>query len=559
MLSCVVSLWMAAVVVGQQAPEAGWLKSVPADIPVVARIRALEDVKGDLLAMLKAMSPTGADIADGAVEPALQAFTGMYGQEAAKHPFLVMMRLPDPAQPDLSAWAVIVQTGDAAAVIKGLSQQGAEKPKTLDGHESFTAQDGQTWYAAKGTGWVAFGPNEDMIKAIHKPKSSLATVLPVEVKARFLAGDVGLYLNIAAVQTQYGDVIEQARPAIMAQLEQAPNAGGAQNIESLKSALNALTEGLKVGDHLALSLDFSAEGLTVSSLATVKAGTPAAKSLAEARTGSGTLLARLPADKMFYIFGANPHPPEPDQKAGAAAPSPALKKATAARLDALDGRLVMGISIFPMQVVSLADPQDPGAAVAATLEASKARPATEKVTVKPDAVTQGSFHLARVTTAVDPKTLVAQARKAVPNSDEIIKKMFTGNAVTTYTGTDGKLFVEVNAATDDEAKAQVAAIVDSSRGLGHLPAWKALRPKFPERTTWLVLINAQEAVKMFVSGIGMATNKPDIKPPADLPKSPALLGFSVVSSPTGYDLRLIIPSNVGPVFEKGFAPLGDIE
>lgn len=37
---------------------------------------------------------------------------------------------------------------------------------------------------------------------------------------------------------------------------------------------------------------------------------------------------------------------------------------------------------------------------------------------------------------------------------------------------------------------------------------------------------------------------------------PALLGFALIASPRGYDFRLIVPSDVGPVFEKDLAPLG---
>jgi hypothetical protein len=563
MLSCLVSLWMVATV-GQAPAEASWLKSVPADVSVVARIRALEDVSGDLLAMLKTMSPAAAEAARNAVEPQLQAFEGTYGAAASKNPFFVLFRLPDPAQPNLSAWGVIVKTGDAAAVIKGLGQDGGEKPKTLDGYESFPAKDGQTWYTTKGTGWVAFGPDEAMIKAVHKPQSSLAEALSPEVQAKFLAGDVGLCLDIAAVQKQYGDVIEQAKPALMAQLEQAPNAGGAQNVKNAKAMFDALTEGLKVGDRLALSLDFDADGLTLSGLATVKGDTPAARSLAQATTATGELMAKLPGDKMAYFFGAGgTGSPTGQPKLGAgsapeAKTSPEVDRAVAARMQALEGRLVTGMTMMPMQAVSLADPKDPQAAVQASLEADKARQAQQeaKMTIEPNALSHGGFQFTRVKTEVDPQKMAKEARPDVPNAAEIFKKVVAGNAITTYTGTDGKLFVEAMAPSDDQMKAQIDAIKDGSRSLGSLASWKSLRAKLPERATVLVLLSAQETVKMIFSSVSAMSNNADMKLPADLPKAPALIGFALITSPKGYDFRLIIPGDVGPVFEKGLAPLG---
>jgi hypothetical protein len=70
-------------------------------------------------------------------------------------------------------------------------------------------------------------------------------------------------------------------------------------------------------------------------------------------------------------------------------------------------------------------------------------------------------------------------------------------------------------------------------------------------------MNAQETVKMFGKAAEVMEKGAAVKPPAALPKAPALMGFALVSSPKGYDFQLIVPSNVGPVFEKGLAPLGD--
>jgi hypothetical protein len=507
------------------------------------------------------MSPAAAGIVQNLLDPQLQAFEGTYGAAAGKNPFFVLLRLPDPAQPGFPAWGVIVKTSDPAAVIKGLAQDGGEKPKALDGYESFAAKDGQTWYSRRGTGWVAFGPDEAMIKAIHKPGSSLAGALTPEVQAKFLAGDVGLYLNIAELQKQYGDFIEQVKPGLMAQLEQAPNARGARGVESTKQFVDSLLEALKAGESLALSLDFDADGLTIAGLATVKGGSPAAKGLARARTGSGKLLEKLPDNKMFYVYTAE-SPVTPDGRpkpVGGAPTSPAVDKAVAARLQALEGRLVMGIGLMPMQFVSMADPGDPQAAVKASIEADKARQAGgQPGTVELNALTHRGFQFARIKSHVDPAQIAKLANDAnaqVPNSAEIMKKMFTSNDLISYVGTDGKLFLEVSATSDDQLKAQVEAIKDGSHSLGTLASWKALRARLPEQATILVLLNAQEMVKMILTSVGAMQNQGELKPPADFPRSTALMGAALVSSPKGYDFRLIIPGDVGPVVEKGLAPL----
>ena len=333
---------------------------------------------------------------------------------AGKSPFFVLLRLPDPAQPDLPDWGVIVKTNDPAAVIKALAQEGGEKPKSLDGYESFVAEDGETLYATKGTGWVAYGPEEAMIKAIHKPQSSLAGALSPEGRARFLAGDVGLYVNIAAVQKQYGDFLEQSKQAIKAQLEEAmgAEAGKTQTAWTADILLNSLITALKVGDRLALSLDFQADGLTIAGLATVKGDSPAAQGLARAGTGTGQLLERLPAGNMVYVYGADALGyPGGQARSGAGAPRSkvalAVKKAEDARIRALEDRLVIAISMAPMKATTLADPADPSAAAAASRELFEAPRALVRDgrTVALNALTYGGFRLDKVRIEFDPAGL----------------------------------------------------------------------------------------------------------------------------------------------------------
>ncbi len=556
MLSYLVGLWMAAAV-GQAPAEASWLESVPADIPVVARVRAPEDVAGDLMAMLGAMSPNAAEAARGVIEPAFEQFEESYSKAAVKNPFFVLFRLPDPAQPDLSGWGVIAKTGDAAAMIKGLGQDG-EKPKSLDGYESFAARDGQTWYAARGAGWVAFGPDEAMIKAIHKPRSSLAQA------SRPRSGRSSWPATRACTSTsprcRSGMATSSSRPGRRSWPSSSrPPMRGPRGVESTKQVVDALLEALKAGESLALSLDFDAAGLTLSGLATVKADTPAAKGLAQTKTGTGRLLEKLPSDKMAYVYTADfsgYRAGQPGPGAAAKA-SPAKEQATAARTRALEGRLVFGITLMPMQFTSLADPSDPRAAVKAALELDKVSQAEqkEKMTIEPDALTYRGFRLSRARAELDPQQIAKAAGNQVPNAEQVIGKMLAGNALTSYRGTDGKLFLEAAGPSEEQLKAQIDAIQDGSHSLGASPSWKALRGKFPEQVTVLVLLNAQETVKMILTSVGAMQNNDAIKPPADLPRAPALMGFALIASPQGYDFRLIVPSDVGPVFEKGLAPL----
>ena len=72
----------------------------------------------------------------------------------------------------------------------------------------------------------------------------------------------------------------------------------------------------------------------------------------------------------------------------------------------------------------------------------------------------------------------------------------------------------------------------------------------------MALVSAQGLVRMFASQFAATLNKPDLKAPGDLPKEPVLFGVSLTPRPpSGYEFHLVVPSQVGPIFEKGLVPL----
>ncbi len=75
----------------------------------------------------------------------------------------------------------------------------------------------------------------------------------------------------------------------------------------------------------------------------------------------------------------------------------------------------------------------------------------------------------------------------------------------------------------------------------------------PENVGAIVLLNAQEMVKQAAGIIGRVTGG-DVKTPP-MPAETALFGLSYAATPAGYRFDLVVPSEVGPVFEQGFGAL----
>jgi hypothetical protein len=207
MLSCLASLWMAAAL-GQAPDQSAWLKSVPADTAVVVRVKALTTVRADLVKMLEAMSGNAAAQAQPHIDQALELMKAQSGTHSVEHPFFMLMSLPKDGP--MPGWAVMVESDNYEAVVKSISKKEDFKSSPKDGLDSFDGPDGQPWYSAKGTGFVSFGPDQALVKGTIKTSTALDGKITAETKKEFLGGDLGLYVNIAAIQAQYGDQIKRA-------------------------------------------------------------------------------------------------------------------------------------------------------------------------------------------------------------------------------------------------------------------------------------------------------------------------------------------------------------
>ncbi len=561
MVSCLAPVFL-ALVVGQTAPaEAAWLKSIPADVVAAAHFRSLEAGRDDLMKMIEAMSPNAAALAQPQIEQGLTILSAQYGKTATQHPFLAVAKMPQGAMP---AWAILFESTDYQGVLKAIAADDAVKPKSEGGYDSFAKADGQTWYSFKGAGFVAFGDNEDMIKSISKPSASLDGSISAEHKAKLLGGDLGVYVNVAALQTQYADQIEQAKQALQGAIDQAGGQLGGNAAETAKSVYAGMFDAIKVADSFSTNLDFDAAGLAVASFVTVKPDAPVAKSIGNTPAGAGELLAKLPADASAYVFlKLNPDTLAKIQKmsvamiAGAAKDTTAIDKAIALQQEAGITEMITANNVGGVTTsnVGLSMPKDPKKAVESAAQMLQAMKSTEgmvkDVKLTPNALTFMGFALSEATMTFDLDKMVTPG---APGGVDAVKKMLGGDTVKSWFGTDGKIVVNVSARTADEAKALLTSALSGKGSIGEAPAYAALRKSLPAQANALYMINAQGLLKQVTGQIAAMTGN-TIPIPADVPKNAALFGGSMVTSPKGLNLLFVLPSNVGPVIEKGFVPV----
>ncbi len=561
MVSCFVTMVVAATL-GQQVPdEAAWIKAIPADVDVVARMRPLAKGQADLIAMVKAMSPTYGGQAGPVLTAGEPMLAGKFGPEAASSPMMGVVKLPKPGEP--TAWAVLIKSNDYAATLKAVAHKPDATLKSLGGYDSFEAGDGQTYFAVKGAGFVALGLDEGLIKAMVKPESTLDSRLTGELKEKFFAGDLGIFVNVSGIESRFGEQIDQMKAAGLAGVEQAGAMMNNKMGDSLKSMVEGLFDAIKAGDSLALNFDFAAEGLTVGGVATTKPKTAVSRQ-GSPKLGGGDLLGSLPDGATIYTYvNLNPDTMASFQKlgmsfmTGGGKPSPELAKALDQQRDISGTESYTSTSTGGVPTtLNVTAPSDPQKAVETSTAVLKAIASPDgfikSVVIDPNTQAYKGYTFHHATTTMDLEKMITPN---VPGGVDAIKKQLGGTDKTqSWYGTNGKLVLSVAAKDWDEAKAQVDAFTDGTNALASTAGYKALRAKLPKQASALVLISAQGIVKQMAGQMAMVTGA-DPKVPADMPKEAALMGMAVVSQPNGFSFTFILPSDNGPVFEKGLVPL----
>ena len=555
---------------GVEAAEAGWLRSVPADVDLVVRTRGIGTARDDLLAMLRATSPDLADMALPFLLGGPAMLSEQFGSETTSGPLLIVARLPKPGALGTPPYAVFVRSEDPATTRRNLAGPGGEPtPKPQDGGvESIKGSDGLPIFTTARDGFLAFGNDEFLLGAIVKPEELLESRLTADLKARLLEGDVGLFVDLVALRGRYRDEIDSMRKSLESKQAGESAPGGRPSTGMLNGAI---ADAIEDGESLALSFDFQPDALTLAGEVVARPGSATAKLLEVTAPVAAEALGRLPGGLTNYLFlrsgreamamlqgsglanalGQGGEPPE------------AVRKAVEQFEPAGLREMAVGSSVAEggIRGLTLATYDNPARAVGAFTALYQALRADRSarlrgikaVEVEPKARVHGGFELTRVTIAWDLNQ-IARIRPEVQNAAAVVRAAL-GEAMSTWYGTDGRSVLSV-VAPNWETAARLIDASNSGRGsLRETPAYQSLRDRLPAEANGLLLVHAQGFVRQFHTQLaGMLPNDPNLKPIDDLPGDPVLLGAGYTATPAGIHFRSVIPVGVGPIFEKGLLP-----
>ena len=591
--------WMTAAVLmlAASAPPA-WaapadkspLSWVPATAPLVIHANSPEALRAHVLDFIKKAVPDQADRAQQQIDKLMNGLPEgrkLRGLAYDGPIFVALLELPKPPGPGGPPKMAIIAAVSNYAEFRDniLSENEKKNLKSGDGYEWVTPEGGgaDVVFVDKKD-YVVLTPTKDIAAAFVKGGAAgLDGKMSKGQAARFLASDVGLYVDMEAVNQTYGDQIKAARKEIEEQLDKVQSSLGATQkaqFEVVKKAIGPVFQAVEDGKTALLTAEIGPDGVRLHAEAGVRSGTPTADLLKTAKTSAFKDLDKLPAGDVFYT-GVTLDPTLL-QFAGTLltglSTDPNAKGAKDF-LEAFDawGKAgpteAIGVVTYPVAGLSVTKCDDPEKAVAAAIKMVQAMGAEggfmnvylkEKPEVQANAEKYGAVSLTSVHMVWDLDKTMAAVGAQLPEAfkkqmAEGMRKLM-GEDLHAWIGTDGKSVVQVMAKDWDSAQKTLDQYYKGTGGVGDDKGFAAVRKELPERASVVVLVDVVQYVGDILDFMTPIIQSSGAPLPAKFPKpvkdKPGFLGFSVTLEPDHGAFDVAVPADtVKLVYQSYVSPL----
>src|SRR5262245_49401470 len=311
-LALAVSLAFVATSRAQPPSETGGgtLALVPAKAPIVAHLRGWDRSVDRLKAFIKAalgdFSPQVIGQLEGGISQALEG-RDLKGLAKEGPIFLVFTEMPtsDKEEPDMAVVARVtnyVQFRDSFLKEDERKELKAEK----DGYEVTKISDKKTFFLNRD-GYVVVTPSEKSLKLfLDKKTSSLSGLLAKPMAAKLTENDASVYVDVKAVNKQFGDQIADAKKTIEQGIMLAQGMGNIpkEQIEQAKKAIDMIFQFVEDCEAIVGGVDFRPDGALLRLHAQVGEKTKTNAVLKSAKSAPLTALGKLPTGQIAYTASA---------------------------------------------------------------------------------------------------------------------------------------------------------------------------------------------------------------------------------------------------------------
>src|SRR5262245_32609577 len=516
-LLCAAIVMSVAVAVGHAQPPTETsggttLALVPAKAPIVVQLRGWDRSVDRLKAFIKAAVGDFSPQIIGQLESGIsQALEGRDLKGLAKDGpiFLVFTEMPTPDK-DEPEMAIVARVNNYVQFRDGFLKEDERKELKAekDGYEVTKVSDKKTFFVNR-EGFVVVTPSEKSLKVfLDKKTAPIGGLLAKPLAAKLTENDVSVYVDIKAVNKQFGDQIAEAKKNIEQGIILVQGMGNIakEQIEQAKKAIDMLFQFVEDCDVIVVGADFRSEGALLRLHAQVGEKSKTNATLKAARSAPLPGLAKLPIGQIAYTGSAG-------GVEGATAllnsmlglggggegkANKAMEDAMA-ELAAIKVEETYGSMDYPMTGISVTKYSDPAKAVAASLKLHKAIPENAefagmaikgKVKIEENAQKVNGFTLHGVQMTFDLDKLVERFPEELRETMKAPLKKLIGEETKSWFGTDGTTYVQVTAKDWSEAKKLVDKYLSGQNTLSTEAGFELTRKQLPGPANTLVMIDA---------------------------------------------------------------------
>jgi hypothetical protein len=280
------------------------LAAVPAQAPIVVHVRGIERTKERLTAFLNAavpdFGPVAADQLDALVKSGLEG-RKLDGLVKDGPVFVAVLELPPPGGGSEPPVVLIARVSGYAAFRDGLLTEDERKNLKKENGYDQAELNGRETYFVDRDGYVAMTTSKDAAALLAKKPAGLDGKVSADLAKQLLDSDLSVYVNLTAVNKEYGDQIKAARQGLETILDSVP-AGGASkaSMEYAKVMYGGMFQAIEDGKAFLASADFRPEGLRVHFQFQVGPTTKTNTFLHDQKPGGLDAIGTLPAGLTTY-------------------------------------------------------------------------------------------------------------------------------------------------------------------------------------------------------------------------------------------------------------------
>jgi hypothetical protein len=547
------------------------LAHVPAQSPIVIHVRGLDRTKGRLLAMIKNALPNyGQKAADHLDELVKQGIEGRQLKGLAKDGpiFFAFTEMPKPGV-DIPMVAMILKVTSYQEFRDGALKEDERKNLKKESGYEVASIDNQDVYFVDKDGYAVVTPRKEVAVQFTKKQPGLDGELDAVVAKKILESDLSVYVDMAAVNKEFGEQITAGKQLMEVGLQQAGAQLDEATLELVKGIFGGIFQVIEDAKGLLLTGELRPEGLAFQAQVRVGADSKTNKYLKGAKPSALKEIAKLPADQMMYM-GIEFDPEL------AKFYLPLLQKGVGGKAgkgfkEALDQMVAAGLQSlvmdfnFPIGGLQVSNYKDPAKAVQSQLQLIKSLEAgqnfqnaviKDKPQVKENAETHRDFKLNSVSITWDFEKM-AENNPGGKDLADAMKKLM-GEEMKYWFGTDGKTVVQVVGKDWASAQKRLDAYLDGKATAGEQKTFQEARKQLPEQATLLALIDAPQYLQVMASVIGpivKAQGLPIQIPELKASKGKGYMGMAFTLQPEQGSFDFWIPGSAVREIYKMVQPL----